>query len=303
MDPLYVLRQLGGIASSGELRKHCTKRSLAKAVSRERIVAVGKGRYAVPGLEAAWREAHRLSGVVSGRSAAQFWGLNLRLVPGEEVTPVVTVARNRRVEPGRRVGVDLKWRDLSQGSVVDVASVTRGAAGGRVTSLVQTVLDCCRDLPEVDALCVVDAALRRGVLRDDLLARADELPRSCRSRVRGVIELGDGRAATAFETCLRHIARSVPGLTVTPQVVIGQHRVDLADTDLRIVIEAESYAFHGSKEMFRADTRRYTWLVVDNWMVVRFVWEDVMLKPDWVRDELIRAVAVRESRPGHRSAG
>lgn len=262
---------------------------------------VSKGRYTVPGLDDAWREAHRLHGVVSGRSAAQFWELDLKLSPGETVVPVVTVPNKRHVDPSRRVGADVKFRDLPPGGVLTQPLPTEPGAVGYVTTVVQTVLDCCRDLTEVEALCVVDAALRRGVRRDVLLESADALSRQVRGRVRRVVELGDGRSANAFESCLRHAGLSVPGLDLEPQVQIGPHRVDLADRVLRIVVEAESYAFHGSKEMFRHDTRRYTALVIDDWMVLRFVWEDVVLRPEVVQRDLTRAVALRRERLGVQS--
>lgn len=295
MDPVYVLQQLGGFADASQLRRHCSKKSIARAVREDRIILVSKGKYAVPGLDAAWREAHRLQGVVSGRSAAQFWGLSLRLAPGEKVTPVITVPYKRKVPKERRVGVHLRWRDLPAHGVLLRSPDSPGAAG-RVTTLVQTVIDCCRDLPDPDALCVVDAALREGVPRQRILTAARGLSVKAAPRVIRLVESGDKRSANAFESCLREIVSRVAGLRAVPQFYIGEHRVDLADERLRIVIEAESFAFHGSKEMFRLDCRRYTGFVVDDWMVLRFVWEDVVLAPEKVRAELERAVALRQRR-------
>lgn len=110
-----------------------------------------------------------------------------------------------------------------------------------------------------------------------------------------VVEFADGRAANPFESCLRVIAAEVAGLHAVPQVWIGPHRVDLADETLRLVIEAESYAFHGSKPQFRADVRRYTWLATQRWVVARFCWEDVMGAPQRVRRSLEELVAIHQS--------
>lgn len=304
MDPGLVLHHLGGTASAARLRVHCARRAIAAAVRQGRIIRTGRGRYALPGLGEAWRHADRLHAVLSGPSAAQFWGLDLRLVPGQVVQPTLTVPRNRNVSPARREGVVLKWRTLGADEVVSgpVPEWDRQAPG-RVTSIFRTVFDCCRDLTEIEALCVVDSALRIGLRREHLLTKADSLPRSVRSRVRRVIEQGDGRAANPFETCLRHIVAPVSGLEVVPQLQIGPHFVDLADPRLGIVIEAESFAFHGSKEMFRSDTRRYTWLVTQGWMVVRFVWEDVMFRPERVRAQVERAVALRRTEQRATRAG
>lgn len=296
MDARLALDRFGGCATTAQLRRWVGRRAIAEAVAAGTIVRSGKGKYAVPGVDAAQREAHRLSAVVSGRSAALCWGLKLRLAPGEEVTPEVTVARNRKIARDRRRGVRVRWRDLPEGAVVSGGSpATWRLAAGQVTSLVQTVLDCCRDLPEVDALCVVDSALAKGLARETLLVAADGLPVVCRTRVRRILELGDRRSANAFETCLRHITLSVPGLHVVPQVQIGPHRVDLADPTRRIVIEAESYAFHGQKQMFRADCRRYTWLTTNGWIVWRFVWEDVMFAPEQVRAAMVLGLANRST--------
>lgn len=296
MDARYALEQLGGFATTRQLRRFARRSEIKHAVAEGEIVRCGQGKYAVPGLDAAWRAAHRLSAVVSGRSAAQFWELDLCLAPGEEIAPELTVARNRKITPERREGVHLKWRDLPPSAVLEGAvHGWRGHATGRVTTMVQTVLDCCRDLAERDALCVVDSALRKGVAKETLLAAADELPAIARTRVRAVITLGERRSANVFETCLRHICLDVPGLCVRPQVWIGPHRVDLADEARRIVVEAESYAFHGEKAMFRADCRRYTLFTTTGWLVWRFVWEDVMFKPDEVREAMVRGLTVRST--------
>ena len=69
-------------------------------------------------------------------------------------------------------------------------------------------------------------------------------------------------------------------------------RPDLVDRERRIVVECESYEWHGDRAGFRKDVRRYTLLVADGWLVLRFTWEDVMFRPEWVRQVLCRAVGV-----------
>lgn len=58
-------------------------------------------------------------------------------------------------------------------------------------------------------------------------------------------------------------------------------------------MECESYEWHGDRAGFRKDVRRYTLLTASGWVVLRFTWEDVMLRPDWVRAVLARTVAAR----------
>jgi len=69
------------------------------------------------------------------------------------------------------------------------------------------------------------------------------------------------------------------------------------------VIEAESWEFHGTKEGFQRDVRRYTELVRQGWLVVRFLWDDVMHRPDHVREVLVDIVAQREGSSLRLAAG
>jgi len=108
---------------------------------------------------------------------------------------------------------------------------------------------------------------------------------------------------------MRGITHSVPGLNAHPQrlIVTGRQTVrpDLVDEDLMIVLEADSFEWHGKRAALRKDARRYNLLVCDGWIVLRFAWEDVMFDPDYVREVLIAIVALvrrrtevpRSSRP------
>ncbi|KQY50917.1 MULTISPECIES: DUF559 domain-containing protein [unclassified Nocardioides] len=279
MDALTALHRCGGSATWAELKGLTNRRGLDKALQLGVIVKHRHGSYALP-TDDHRRAAGELCGVVSGLSAALHWGLKMKKEPEH---PTVTVPRSRRVDASRREGVQLHRDTLPAGHVFQ-----------GVTSLARTVADCARWLPFDEAVCVADSALRsRLVTKEDLRAVVVSLPRTGRSRAMAVVEFADGRAANPFESCLRVIAAQVTGLCAEPQVEIGPHRVDLADRRLRLVIEAESYAFHGSKELFRADVRRYTWLATQQWVVARFLWEDVMHAPERVREALHLLVKTR----------
>lgn len=100
--------------------------------------------------------------------------------------------------------------------------------------------------------------------------------------------VADPRSAGPFESVLRAICLDVPGLHVTPQVRIGAARVDLADEGLRLVIEADSYEWHGGPVALERDCRRYDELVADGWVVLRFPYAAVFDDPAWVADILAR---------------
>lgn len=271
LDPAEALRRAGGLLPRGELVAVCGAAAVRRDFLAGRIVRPFRGRYALPVVAEAPKAAHRLGGVVSGLSAAQAWEWEVKAPPAQ---PVVTVPPWRRRSEEDREGVDVRWRVLPPEAI----------SGGVVTTRVQTVVDCARDLPFDEALCVADSALRHGdVDRGSVLAAALASPRTGRSRAVRVAQLADGRAANPFESCLRATCLGIAQLEVEPQVwVEGVGRVDLADLRLRLAIEADSHEFHSERQAFRRDVRRYTALVRCGWTVIRFCWEDVMHRPDYV---------------------
>lgn len=112
-----------------------------------------------------------------------------------------------------------------------------------VTTPLRTVPDCARTLPFREPLAVADSALRGTLLEAGL---------------------------TSFEPQVRLRGRG--------SVV----RVDLADRRRRIVLEADSFAWHGSREALALDCRRYDELVAGGWLMLRFAWEQVMFDERWV---------------------
>jgi very-short-patch-repair endonuclease len=209
--------------------------------------------------------------------------------------PHVTVSPRRNLSAPRRDGVQVHWRRLDDTDVIE----------DWVTSPVRTVIDCCLDLPFAEALAVFDSSWRAGLKPRDVQLAARRLPLRQRNRVWAVARATDPRAANPFESVLRAIAMTVRGLSAEPQVVVQDRqfyaRVDLADEDLKIVIEADSFEFHSSSKDLDRDTRRYNALTVRGWLVLRFTWKQVMFEPGMVRETLRAAVAMR--RPPGRSTG
>lgn len=274
-----LVNRLGGVATRAAILEVFERAELELAVATGRLRLIARGRYATYDVNDSVVAARSVSGVVSGLSAARLWGWAVKQPPRE---PVVTVARNRAVT---RPGIEVRRRDLPLGAIVD----------GQVTSRAQTVVDCARDLPFDEALCVADSALRDPrVERGELLAAATASPRTGRPRVLRVVDLADGRAANPFESCVRAVALDVPGLTVVPQHPVGTTGwADLVDPKLKIVIECDSWQYHSGVDLFRRDVRRYTDMVRAGWLVVRFTWEDAMYRPDRVRQTLLDVVALR----------
>jgi very-short-patch-repair endonuclease len=102
-----------------------------------------------------------------------------------------------------------------------------------------------------------------------------------------VVEAADARAANPFESVLRAVALTVPGLVVEPQgEVPGVGWVDLLDRRLGLVVEAESHEFHGTRAGLRRDVTRYTEITRRGLRVVRFLWEEAMFDQARVREVL-----------------
>ena len=280
MHPVEVLTRLGGCGEVGTVLGATTRSQLRSALGRGEVVRVGRGRYALPTAHVALRAAGRLAGVASHASAAALHGWELA---GQPERPWVVVPRNRNVAAHRRRGVELRWRDLDPQEVQ-----------GQVTAPLRTVLDCARDLPFADALTVADSALRHGdVDQDSLVTLAAAVASTGRAQALRVVEAATPLAANPFESVLRAIALDVPGLDLQPQVLIEDGgfrcRPDLVDRERRLVVEADSFEWHGGRSALTRDCERYNALVLRGWVVLRFAWEHVMLDPGYVRGCLVSA--------------
>jgi very-short-patch-repair endonuclease len=280
MEVADVLRELGGVATRAALVAATDRGTVDRALARGSIEVLARGRYALPEVEGAVAAAHRLAGALCLTSAALHHGWAVKTVPDR---PHVAVPRNRRVPGHARAHVH--YLDVPPGSIV--------------LDEVATLAHCLRRLPFDEALAVADSALRAG--EDTALRQAAALARGPGSKqVRRVAGLARAEAANPFESVLRAIALGVSGLRVEPQVLITSVepwcRPDLVDRELRIVLEADSFEWHGGRAALARDARRYNLLVVDGWLVLRFAWEDVMLDPCYVGSVLRAAVAERAQR-------
>ncbi len=277
---------MGGVATRSALVAATSRTEVRQAISTGVIVGVARGRYALPDADAALVSAIRLSGVVSHTSAALQHGWSVSAVP---VRPHITVAKNRLLTEEQKVGVELHRTNLGPDDFA-----------GLVTSRERTLLDCLRGDPVADGLAVADSALREGFSPSRLRALTRDARGPGSRQVRWIAEHADGRAANGFESSLRSIALTVPGLNVVPQVSIREPaflgRPDLVDAVLGIIVEADSFEWHGGRAALARDARRYNQFVVHGWLVLRFAWEDVMFHPREVRAVLLAAVAERTER-------
>lgn len=281
MDVVTAVERMGGLATRASLIGATSRVDVDRALRAGTVVRAGHGRYTSPTADAAAVTAFRMSGHLSLTSAALHHGWEVKAVPTK---PHVVFPRNRNVPR--------QWRD---DVVLHRADLTCDDVSGIATSRELTLLQCLRQLPDDEALVIADSALRHGEIATLRRALA-QVQGAGSAKVRRIAEQADARAANPFESVTRAICLQVPGLEVTPQLEISSEhcwaRPDLVGRSHQLVVECESYEWHGNRTGFLKDIRRYTLLTADGWMVLRFTWDDVMLRPGWVRAVLMRAIGV-----------
>ena len=284
MEIAKLMPVLGGVASRQLIVRLTSRAALDEAVRAGELVRVARGRYAVPELHRGTELAHTVAGHVCLVSAALAHGWKVKAVPE---LPQIALPKDRRLDATTRALMDVSWVDLQDEDIE-----------GLCTNAAKTLEMCGRRLPFDEALAIADSALRDGFPKRELQRLADAARGPGSARLRRVAEHADHRAANPFESVLRAIALAVPGLEVVPQVRLRgalalDVRPDLVDKRLRLVLEADSFEWHGNRAALRRDARRYDLLGANGWLVLRFVWEDVMHDQDWVRAVLVAAASER----------
>jgi hypothetical protein len=226
--------------------------------------------------------------VASGRTAAALWGVDTR-TPDDDVEVTVPPACRGGAVPGVRVS----RRALPADDV-------RGTLGVLVTTPLRTALDLTRTLPPVDAVVLLDALVRSGLVRlaDVRNAAAAATGRGCR-RAREAAARADGLAESPQETRLRLIllasALPPPVAQHTVRDADGRFvaRVDFAWPEHRLAVEYEG-AWHGEPQNVVRDRVRLNRLMAAGWRVV-FVTAPDVRRPAQLLTRIAAALAVSTS--------
>jgi len=214
---------------------------------------------------------------LSHLTAARLLGIEVVDDPG---TQHVTVPRNRsrcRMEGWAVVRSDVEPADRVEED------------GLRATGAVRTVADLARTQPTEIALASADSAVRLG------LCEAEELRRRLTSTlgqgaagVRAVGHLLDPLSGSVLESLLRHllVTAGLPYPRTQYRIADADGdeiaRVDFCWPERRLVVEADGFAFHSDRAAYRRDRTRANQLTRLGWRVLRFSWEDVRSRPDYV---------------------
>src|SRR6478735_1771380 len=285
MDLISQVTLLGGVCERAALVKLRSVAEVDEALRDGVLERDARGRYALPSTRPSLRTANRVAGVLSHRSAAHYWGWAQKAPPP---LPEVTFPRTRRVDRGLRTILVPHWSDLPSDDVA-----------GTVTSQVRTLVDCMRNLPWDEAVAIVNSAIRADdFTQAEVQLIAEQTKGRGRRRICEVAPAVTGQCANPFEAVLYAQALLIPGLNVRPQFPVpvpGTTQTlhpDLCDPVRGIVIEAESFEWHGKPAQLTRDCRRYNTLTLLFWYVIRFSWWQVMFDPAYVQWVLVEVVGL-----------
>jgi very-short-patch-repair endonuclease len=294
-DVAAVVGEAGWVTRD-ELLERVSRGTVDTWLAAGRLVRVGTGRYALPPAAHLWRirTAAALAGrraVASHATALALWGL-VEHPPGA-VHVTVDLSRSARGTPGVLVH--------RSGSVVDDPRRVDGLA---VTTAERALVDAWGrpgPLSREDLRAAAIAAVRRRLCRPLDLER--ELARRPRlagraELVRLVSLLAEGcQSELEIWGCL-HVLRGpgMPPFVQQRMVVVGGERffLDAAYDDVRLGVELDGAAWHGSRQQRERDIRRDALLATAGWQTLRFGYRRLTTAPDACRRDILAARAARQ---------
>ncbi|MBL7498372.1 hypothetical protein I6A84_44310 [Frankia sp. CNm7] len=251
----------------------------------------------------------RPGAAICGLTAARLLGFGSAADAADQA-PIELLVANRGAKRAVRGVTQVPRRgELDSRDVVEVAGLA-------LTAPTRTLADvalaaACRE----DAVSLMDAALRRGLVADLAAARSATARRPGRRRVEPWWALADGRAESVLETRARLLLVD-HGLRpeelqweVHDQRGLFVARVDLAYPSRQVAVEADGVKIHGgppatppstrdSRDRSRSatpryrvdplfqDRRRQNGLTRLGWRVVRVTWADLRDRPSQVIQEV-----------------
>lgn len=237
------------------------------------------------------------SAVVSHQSAALVWGLPTWHLP-------TTVHLLHPVRRSGRSAADVTWHHCRPPD-----RLTTAFSGLRITSLEQTVVDCLTTAPPLDAVVVADAALARGVDRD----QTDRLLQGLRgrrgaARGRELLDLAATGSQSPWESACRVVVQAVglplPDTQIRVDTDLGRFYADMGWRQWRLLLEFDgAVKYSGSSRAatsaLMAEKRRQHAMEDTGWRVIRATAADLGPSLPLVRRlrALLPDAAFRTTRP------
>lgn len=225
--------------------------------------------------------SHGDAACAAGETAAVLRGWDLLHEPRVNVR--LNVRHGARATP--TPGVTVHRRRGGEGELV---SVLPGTAPLRVELPASTVLTCAARLPRLDAVVLLDSALRSGVVDLGQLwaAYSDRACHPGTRRVAAVLSECDPHAGSVLESLSRILFRDADLPAPLTQLPLdgGRIRADFAWPEARLVVEVDGARWHPDAPRDQARDNR---LAVLGWRVLRFTWGQVVNEP-WLVVDLVR---------------
>ena len=270
-----------GLVSLDQLRRlGITPSTLCRWCAAGRVERVRPRVYRVAGAPPTWAQAVMAAvlstnGVASHRTAARLWGFG----DHDHVEVAVPVARRGTACAGVVVH---RSSDLERRFV----TVRRGIP---VTNPMRTLVDLGAVLERQHVSDALEQAVIARVCGVVAIERSlDRLARRGRRGagvLRAVLDeraLGQSRPDGLLEARFARLVRE-HGL---PEPVlhfrVGRWVLDFAYPAIKLAIEVDGFAVHGTPRAFQHDLDRQNRLVTAGWTVLRFTWLDVVLRPERV---------------------
>ena len=201
-------------------------------------------------------------------------------------------------------------RDLRAGTGLKIRrgrvprSHTTMRDGLPLTNSIRTMVDLASVLGAERLEVVLDDCVYRGLVEIGRLKRCIEsLGEAGRRRTRVLKDLlavrGEDLAVplTVLEQRFLKIVRAGGLDDPEKQVNVesdtsGTWRLDFVYPQHKVIIEVDGRRWHAGRRRAKNDMRRDNVMNVRGWIVLRFTWEDVMNDPEYVIDQVRRALGI-----------
>ncbi|MEA2349043.1 MAG: hypothetical protein QOG62_2830 [Thermoleophilaceae bacterium] len=224
--------------------------------------------------------------VLSHRSAAALW--QLLPSPARDRPVDVTVPAGRT--PNRR-GIRVhRTRSLDPDEATSLRRIP-------VTTPARTLLDLAAQLSGAELEQAVAQAERRHlVTRAKLAALLARYPRRRgAAALRALLQHAEGPALTRSDAEKLFLSLVRRGKLPAPDtnVPLDPYEVDCLWREERLVVEIDSFAFHGDRRAFEADRRRDAELAGRGLQVIRVTWRQIVDEPEATLTRIAQALARR----------
>ncbi|RBY94713.1 hypothetical protein DQ244_05410 [Blastococcus sp. TBT05-19] len=294
---LHALLGPDGVATTRELTRRVDRHSVSAWVASGRLLRPYPGVVTLPGAFAEWHTQVVAAVLATGGTLSHTSALALWRRASRDGAVHVSVPASRRA---------LRRRGLVVHRATEVPVDRLG--GLPVTPLPRSLVDAWGWAHSARGSAELVETARRAVLeslRDrqvDLPALRFELGRQpALAGRRGLVELAE-LVAQGCESELeiwgvQHVLRG-PGMPVFQQqyrvsLPFGTVRLDAAVPELKVAVEMDGAAFHGSAEARERDIRRDAALAARGWVVLRFSYRRLRQEPEACRREILAVCRAR----------